>query len=974
MSAIEKNNTIKDYYIRLERMYINVMNMLTSLNQSLVSNSSEITVTVTDTNDVKSTLRIPSFLYLENKLEELNTNFGALFNLPESGEAWFTRNSSDSYKFNLVRTNTALPKPILSPYKDEKYTSIKNNNILKDLVSPITYIRYNITNLADVTDSIVMKKYVFYNKTLYDYLEQSDDINTYSDLEDKLIGYKKGNDYDSYESTLKIPIKKDTYISLFNIINVENTTDNTNNIIYNITLDTVEYYDSEDSSMKYQLKNGDKLIYGDTALEYKIEKIDYENNIVTLKELNGHTNILTTQEQNNSIFSILNDNYNKYKYVDIPLEENENIAICLSVVYNNIRSIWSKPEFMDLNTIYMKDENDNYIKDENGNTLTYIDYYKKYCNNIGDLILGITETAYPQVSNFTPAQLNDMQSGESVENAVTNTFEGDILKVVPINKHLTDDVTNDDIMSLHNQKNQLQSQLDTIQTNINDTTNDLLNIDKNNVDNSNILTLQKKLTEYKNEKTTLTKQFNSCVNQLTSKITQLNQTTSEVKYRLRGVTIVNNIINLLQNTYGKNVELIGTEIWYKYKSVNKDTTTITVINSDTFSEWNVQKPSQRDRYLVFNSQNTSFVTNYVDYNTLDNTPKWNQVDIPIKNGEDVIVKVRYLYNVGQPFINLYTPWSDEVTFEFPSEYKEDITVKSIIETNNDDTINATFTNTLINDGYEDHINDKILDNENKFFHTSEHIYSGFNTSENNMLSLYDKLKQISNDIVDYKELLEEVNGSKYQVQLVSDDVSSELHQNTKNKISIYNNDVSSNNKFVKKKFKLVIKNTSDYNVKLYSLFPYSNNIPLAFISDETDNLKLANKFYRVPLQIANVASPQYCGQWIYFRQTNPTTNTSIYYHTKQQDCSDLLVSTQKIPNDGSNSKDTTAYVFSEPLYISTPNNYMPKNNIQACLPYIYNKYNKVDISSENAQVKSITNALLKLKAFLDKYGDKLIDE
>lgn len=961
MSAIEKNNTIKDYYIRLERMYINVMNMLTSLNQSLVSNSTEVTVTVTDTNDVKSTLRIPSFLYLENKLEELNTNFDSLFNMPESGEAWFTKNSSDSYKFNLVRSNTALPAPTLSHYGDTQYTSIKDNNILKDLVSPFTYIRYNITNLSDVTDSIIMKKYVFYNKTLFDYLKQSDDINTYADLEDKLIGYKKGDDYDSYESTLKFPYKKDTYISLFNIIKV----DDTNNTI-KITLDTFTYYDSEDSSVTYQLVNGDKLIYGDTAFEYEITNIDYDNNIVTLKELNGHTNILTTKEQSNSTFVLLNNDYNKYKYVDIPLEENENIAVCLSLVYNNIRSIWSKPEFMDLNTIYMKDENGNDIKDENGNTLTYIDYYKKYCNNIGDLILGITETAYPQVSNFTPSQLNDMQSGESVGNAVTTTFEGEILKVVPINKHLTDDATNDDIMNLHNQKNLLQSQLDTIQTNIDDTTNDLLNIDKNNVDNSNILALQKKLTEYKNEKTTITKQFNSCVNQLTSKIAQLNQTTSEVKYRLRGVTVVNNIISMLQNDYGKNVELIGTEIWYKYKSVNKDTTTVTVINSDTFSEWNVQRPSQRDRYLIFNSQNTSFVTNYVDYNTLDNTPKWNQVDIPIKNGEDVIVKVRYLYNIGQPFINIYTPWSDEVTFEFPSEYKEDITVKSIIETNNDDTVTATFTNTLINDGYEEHINDKILDNENKFFHTSEHIYSGFNTTENNMLSLYDKLKQISNDIVDYKELLNDATKSKYQIQLVSDDVSTVLHQNTKNKISIYNNDVSTNNKFIKKKFKLIIKNTSDYNVKLYPLFPYNANVPVAFISDETNSLKLANKFYRVPLQVSNAATPQYCGQWIYFRQTNPVTNTSVYYTTTNQDVSDLEVSTQDI-NDNN-----TSYVFKEPLYNITPNQYMSKNNIQACLPYIYNKYNKVDVSSETAQFKSITNTLLKLKAFLDKYGDKLI--
>lgn len=967
MSAIEKNNTIKDYYIRLENMYVNVMNMLTSLNQSLVSNSSEVTVTVTDTDDVKSTLRIPSFLYLENKLEELNTNFGALFNLPETGEAWFTKNSSDSYKFNLVRTNTALPTPSISQHLSSQYgvpyTSIKDNNILKDMVSPLTYIRYDIANLADVTDNIMMKKYVFYNATLFDYLNNAGDIQSYADLEDKLIGYKKGDDYDCYESTLKLPVKKDTFLSLFNILDVNE--DNTTNTI-KVTLDSVLYYDSEDSSITYSLNVNDKLVYGDTALEYKITNIDYDNNIVTLEEQNGHTNILKTNELDTSIFTLVNNNYNKYKYVDIPLEENEHIAICISVVYNNIRSVWSKPEFIDLNTITMYGNNDEPIKDENGNNLTYIDYYKKYCNNIGDLILGITETAYPQVSNFTPSQLSEMQNSSTLSRSVTTTFEGETLKVVPINKHLTDDVTNDDILSLHNQKNQLQSQLDTLQANINDTTNDLLNIDKNNIDTSNVSALQAKLTEYKNQKTIITKQFNSCVAQLTSKISQLNQTTSDIKYRLRGVTNVTDIIDSLQENYGKNVELVGTEIWYKYKSVNKDTTTITVINSDTFSEWNVQKPEQRDRYLVFNSQNTSFVTNYVDYNTLDNTPKWNQVDIPIKNGEDVIVKIRYMYNIGQPFINLYTPWSDEVTFEFPSEYKEDISVKSIIETNNDDTVTATFTNTLINDGYEEHINDKILDNENKFYHTSQHIYSGFNTTENNMLSLYDKLKQISNDITDYKELLDDATKSKYQIQLVGEDVSTTLHQNTKNKISIYNNDVSTNNKFIKKKFKLIIKNTSDYNVKLYSLFPYNNNIPIAFISDETNSLKLANNFYRVPLQVANVATPQYCGQWIYFRQNNPTTNTSIYYNTESQDVSDLNISTMDINNKN------TSYVFGEPKYQGAPSQYMGKNNIQGCLPYIYNKYNKIDISSEAEQFNSITDALLKLKAFLDKYGDKLI--
>lgn len=964
------NNTIKDYYIRLEKMYVNVMNMLTSLNQSLLSNSSEVTVTVTDTDDVKSTLRIPSFLYLENKLEDLNTNFGEVFNLPNSGEAWLTRNSSDSYKFNLVRTNTALPQPTLSIPETGQYTNIKDNNILKDLVSPLTYIRYNINDLPDIADKMIMKKYVFYNTALFEYLTNNkDSITSYADLEDKLIGYKKGDDYDSYESSLSIPVKKDTFSSEFNILAVDNNsnTNDSNNTI-KVTLDTVIYYDSEDSSVSYMLKQNDRLVYADTAREYNIENIDYENNVVTLRELNGHTNIETTDRLNISKFKIINNNYNKYKYVDIPLEENDNIAVCISVVYNNIRSTWSKPEFLDLNTIYMHNANNEDITDENGNKLTYIDYYKKYCNNIGDLILGITEIAYPQVSNFTSAQLNELQNGVSIAKSVTSTISNDIVKVVPINKHLTDDATNEDMLNLHNQKNELQSQLNTIQSNIDNTSTDLLNIDKTNIDNSKIITLQNKLSEYKNQKTLLTKQFNSLVDQLTAKIAQLNQTTSTIKYRLRGVTNASTFIETLHNDYGLNVELVGLEIWYKYKSVNKDTTSLTVINSDTFSEWNIQKPEQRDRYLVFNTQNTSFVTNYVDYNTLDNTPKWNQIDIPIKNGEDVVLKIRYVYNIGQPFINLYTPWSDEMTFEFPDEYKEDIKISSIIDTNNDDTVTAAFTNKLINDGYEEHINDKILDNENKFYHTSEHIYSGFNTSENNMLSLYDKLKLISNDILDYKELLEEVNGSKFEVQLVSDDITTVLQQNTKNKLSIYNNDINTNNKFIKKQFKLVIKNTSDYNVKLYSLFPYNKNIPLAFISEQNEHLKLANNFYRVPMQVANQATPQYCGQWIYFRQNNPVTNTSIYYTNTEQDKKDLVTSTSDIDNPN------TSYVFSEPKYEQAVSNYMNKNNLQACLPYVYNIYNKINVKSDIEQVDSICSVINKLKVFLDKYGDRLIEE
>ena len=68
---MEQNNSIKEYYIKLEKMMSNVVNMMTALNTALSSSSSEIEISLVNTDnsdDATSSVRIPSFLYLENKL------------------------------------------------------------------------------------------------------------------------------------------------------------------------------------------------------------------------------------------------------------------------------------------------------------------------------------------------------------------------------------------------------------------------------------------------------------------------------------------------------------------------------------------------------------------------------------------------------------------------------------------------------------------------------------------------------------------------------------------------------------------------------------------------------------------------------------------------------------------------------------------------------------------------------------------
>ena len=76
-TPIQTNTTdsLKDYYVKLQGLYENAVNILTAINQSLVSNASEITVNVADTDDTTTTVRIPSFLYMENKIEQLENNF-----------------------------------------------------------------------------------------------------------------------------------------------------------------------------------------------------------------------------------------------------------------------------------------------------------------------------------------------------------------------------------------------------------------------------------------------------------------------------------------------------------------------------------------------------------------------------------------------------------------------------------------------------------------------------------------------------------------------------------------------------------------------------------------------------------------------------------------------------------------------------------------------------------------------------------
>ena len=883
-----KNDTsLKEYYINLQNMYSNAVSMLNALNQSLTTSSSEIEVTIADSDDVKQTIRIPSFLYLENKLEELNSNMSLLFNIPEDGEAWFTK-ADTTYKLNLVKANTAPISPIIDTTSDI-VAGIKDNNFLKDLVFPKTFLKLKLNQLPDNIEKIFMRKVIinsydnFSNINLY---AQNNKI-SYDTLNSLIYNLKKGSDYEVYDSVIDLPIKKELYKSDFKIEEIIQDIwkdGGTKRINYIVRLDTLSYQNDEDSSINYTIKVGDLLSLGNEMIVYKVINV-FDNQTIQLEEYIGHTRLSRYSDNNSMVLQIYVSDYSRYKYVDVPLEENSYIIVFVSSMLNNVRSLLSEGYICDLSSIKMVDSNGNAIKDNNDNQYYYINYYNEYCTNLGDLLMGMTKCSYSQITNYTPIELENLLTSLDVKNYVNQSVDVNTnLKVVPINTHLIDDAANKDIINLHTQKNEINAKLQTCQSNIDQVYSTMLTTDFSQNVTVTQQSLQSKIQSLYTERISLQKQLNAVIDNINTKVSTSNISNSKTKYRVRGLSDVTVLESYLQKY--NNIQLIGIDIEYKYLSTNKSTNTVTNINSTIFTDWVKQVSYDKDRKLVF--KNDGYGIEFANQSQITNSIKWNQFDIPINEGEDVIIRFRYKYSIGQPFITLYTPWSDEQTVVFPSEFTENVEVTSIVNTNNKDTVTAAFNKTLIDEGYTEHISNKVLSNEQTFFHMPENIYSGFNTPENNLISLKDKLTEMSNMIDKYSTYINELENTSFEVYLNYDDNSVPLLNNTVNKINIYNTEHITD-LFIRKEMNIVIKNTGSTILKLYSIFPGNINTHLInYYSENLTSNYMSNKgnYERVPVFTADNLNGQYMNQWIYFRQNNPYTLSDIYYNDIYQNSLD----------------------------------------------------------------------------------------
>ena len=941
MNNVSINNSLKEYYIQLKNIADNAITLLNGINSAFTSYSPEVQIQLVNEDTSVQTVRIPSFLYLENKIEELETSMNLLFNLPKSGEAWFTK-EANMYKLNMVQSNVAPPIPTISFNPNvNKGFEITENNFFKDLVSPKTFLKFDISNLPNNIEEVLVKKIVLHNSDLINDIYNDNDLVTYTQFKEKLYLMNKGIDYSEYDSKLAVPLKSIKYDSRFEIIDIlkdqENPVYNESlkSLVYKIRLNTLYYYDAEDNSIAYRLKENDLLTFSNNYNIYKVltvnEYTDYDNDnnkefIVELQEISGHILLDTIDSNSNMWLTLYTDpKETENKYIEISLEENPYIIVFVSSIYNNVRSNWSNAIKLNLNNITIEDNN---------KRTSYIEYYNKYCKNLGDIITSIGNVAYTQLVEYSNEQLKELTMGKTIKELVTGTLEKEnnsVLNISAINTHLVDDEISNNLATLYKQKIELNNELANINANIDSTYNQLINTDFSLDSSVSQVYLKSQLDNYYTERLKYQQQILSIINNIDLIKNDIVGYDS-LKYRIRGVTnaqdinesgVESEITAYLKANYGTKCQLIGLEVEYKYKNIKSNTSSVENNSNTIFTDWIRIDNIEKQRYLKFDDETNAYTIEFTNYDTNSNIIKWNQIDIPISIGEDVVVRVRYKYNIGQPFINLYTPWSDEVTVTYNSEDAANITdISAILAANEIDLSNSKFLSELINGGYQEHITNKIIDNSQVYYHMPENIYSGFNTEENKLISLKDKLIDMENSINEYKAYINNELASEYKVFLQYDDNVIELSKNTLNTIN-FKNQFNNYDSFIRKDMNLIIKNTGTMPINMYSIFPGNMEIPLLHTDVQYYNTIIGD-YERVPLLIENIIEPeksvfpQVMGQWIYFRQNNPYTKEYLYNVNEYQNQADI--------NNLLNGNDLT-------LTTSSVSNFIGSNNSQLLLGF-----------------------------------------
>lgn len=800
--------TVSESLLQISDLTKQNLQILQMINDSFYTKSNHLSAMVGDT-----TYTIPSYIALENKVNHIQDAFNNLVHAAKAGEAWF--NFDGNSKEVLVRGYQQAPNPV--DLKPTNFFGAEQSFLFKDMLTPQPYLNFDMSSIPDDINSVIVKKFIPYNKELITKLtlqgSQSVEVdgNAMAELTWKqvqlclnsgTVDFIEGTDYAQYDTIYKLPLRQPLRTGSYVIEEVveDKINDDLENVItLKIHSATPLTATGQDGIMESDLRAGDYLVTYDGSAKLKILNIHPATRVIDVLVCSGeYVNAVGSgplQLSKEELMDYVSDysklrlysTINKERPLHIPLEEDKYVFIAVAPVNErlNIRTEWGKGIFV----------NTNQLRKDNPDGDEFRSYYNQNVQNIGDAIVEFSNIMFPSVTKYTPLQMEAMSAAPE--------FDTKTIQVVQINKHLNDSEAVKNIRTLYSQKKQYQTDLNEIQTRIRALSDELITISFDDMSGiRSAITAQ--ITDLKTQQNNLITSVNKITDAIANSANNAEIPIEDGKFRIRGYVDVDAFANRVLTSFNPSDSdkvdvansirnnILGVQCRYRYKNPDIPQANVAVIDNFLFSDWSTYNPPLRERTMQY--ENGKYQITYKDINKNDrgeisfnksaNEIKFNQLDVPISQGEMVEMQVRIVWGFGYPFATVTSAWSEPVDVSFPPELVKDVQVTTIIKENNSDIETNRFSNILREEGVTQHIGDKVEDQDVTFFHRPESISSGFYTSERRVVPLKDKLLELSNNITAIMDDLKGTHSDALRISFLCDNVEYELLPDIQNVVQL----------------------------------------------------------------------------------------------------------------------------------------------------------------------------------------------
>lgn len=665
-----------------------VLTVVEGMNEAMLGNQEEV--------KVSDDLTLPSFSNITKRIERAENTISKFV----QGKGVI---ETDDGTYRKVKVTTiSRPPETIDSLNEITSFSVNPNWFFESLQYPRCVVKIDLTNkIPDTADRVYVNRIIIdsngstvsgeANSLIYDSLIKGQSIgytNLISLLEQNGVSYKEDRD------EVKLPLTYEKFKGEFGVSDIRLLKDENGKSQQWLFLDNVDYNQVDEDGV--ELSSGNYLNIGDylrfhNSL-YKISDIDQTQRRIKIEYAVGYETIGI-----GDVLEFYNEPFSN-KIIEVGIGINEYDIIYIKAVneeYNLLAKDWSAP--------IMFYTNDLILENTSGTTLS--SYHSTSVADFGQKMIA-------QVKEGQIYAVNGLVPNAPILNA-------DDLSVVQINTQLDATLDKETYNKLTSEIASAKSNISAVRTTIS-SNKDLLIQSTTEDERKSIQTL---ITADTNKLNSLTTQYNSLVNELNTLVNESGVINYTPKYHIRGFfnIPVSRFIDE-DNRVGEQV-IVGFEILYRY--LHNDETSVKLntfeytgdnetIQTGVFTDWNLSMTKVLSK--VYNNETGLY--EWSNENTADGTQiNINQIDIPIRNGEKVEIKVRSISEAGYPYNPLKSDWSNSVIISFPENLTSDDNVSTLLDTVKSDLNAVVLQETMSAAGLYSH----LADANSTYKHTAKTI-------------------------------------------------------------------------------------------------------------------------------------------------------------------------------------------------------------------------------------------------------------